>query len=99
MTSLYRVAYDISNDKRRCLIAHWLEDRGQRVQYSVFDCELGSHQLGAFVSSLQAMIDDAEDRIVIYPLCLKCLKSAEQPSAYSDCGEPQVLNRKGFHIL
>jgi len=37
---LILVSYDIPNDRRRVKIAKTLEDFGDRVQYSVFECDL-----------------------------------------------------------
>ncbi|MEW6376162.1 MAG: CRISPR-associated endonuclease Cas2, partial [Thermodesulfobacteriota bacterium] len=36
----YVVSYDIPDDQRRIKIAKILEDFGDRVQYSVFECLL-----------------------------------------------------------
>ena len=39
------VSYDISDDKRRRMVAKLLEGYGYRVQYSVFECDLSLKQL------------------------------------------------------
>ncbi|MGV2391312.1 MAG UNVERIFIED_CONTAM: CRISPR-associated endonuclease Cas2 [Microcystis novacekii LVE1205-3] len=38
------VSYDISDDKRRTKIHNTLKSYGQRVQYSVFECDLTDTQ-------------------------------------------------------
>lgn len=45
---LYLISYDIAVDKRRTKIAKLLEGFGQRVQYSVFECDLTTKQYGLF---------------------------------------------------
>ena len=39
------ISYDIPADKRRTKLAQLLENYGQRVQYSVFECLLTGRQL------------------------------------------------------
>ncbi len=41
---LYLISYDIPIDKRRLAIARMLEGSGQRVQRSVFECDLSDAQ-------------------------------------------------------
>lgn len=40
MANFWLVCYDVRDDKRRQLLAKLLEQRCQRVQYSVFECPL-----------------------------------------------------------
>jgi CRISPR-associated protein Cas2 len=40
MTKLWLVCYDVADDKRRNKLAKLMEQRCQRVQYSVFECPL-----------------------------------------------------------
>ena len=41
---LYLIAYDISIDARRTKLAELLEGFGQRVQRSVFECDLNERE-------------------------------------------------------
>ena len=45
MTTLYLIAYDISNDKRRTKIHKTLCGFGQCTQYSSFECFLNEKEL------------------------------------------------------
>jgi CRISPR-associated protein Cas2 len=45
---LYVISYDIPDDKRRKKIADLLEGYGQRVQYSVFECQLNREKYNDF---------------------------------------------------
>ena len=40
MTDLWLVCYDVRHDKRRNRLAKLLEQRCERVQYSVFECPI-----------------------------------------------------------
>lgn len=70
MTPLYVVvAYDIEDDRRRARIARLLEGYGERVQYSVFECELEERHLQRLVRSLQRLLEPG-DAVRIYRLPL-----------------------------
>jgi len=68
------VAYDIADPKRLHHVARVCEDWGVRVQYSVFECRLEADAFDKFWEALQAEIDPAEDRLVAYPVCLRCAR-------------------------
>ena len=67
------VSYDIPNDKRRLKIAKILEDYGDRVQYSVFECDLPEKQFQKLVKELEQVLEESEDSIRIYLLCQTCV--------------------------
>lgn len=71
------VTYDIPADKRRNKIAKILEDYGQRVQYSVFECNLTGKQLEALRRELTKVIDEQADSIRLYYLCAACAEKVE----------------------
>jgi len=50
------VAYDIEDDRRRTRIARTLEGYGERVQYSVFECELDEARLRRLVQALERQL-------------------------------------------
>lgn len=63
------ISYDISNDKRRRLMAKLLEGHGYRVQYSVFECDLTTKQLRALQKKLRPLVKAKEmDSVRFYPL-------------------------------
>ena len=66
----YLVSYDISDDKRRNKVFDILEGQGDRVQYSVFFCDLSSSERVALESELTSIINSAEDQIIFADLGL-----------------------------
>lgn len=65
------VCYDVADDKRRLQVSNELENFGQRVQYSVFECHLSDAQLAELQERLIALIDVSVDKLRFYPLCGK----------------------------
>ncbi len=63
------VAYDIADDRRRHRVASELENFGQRVQYSVFECHLSPAQFKALQDRLAKLIVEAQDRVRFSTLC------------------------------
>src|SRR6266511_1773180 len=53
---LYVISYDISVDRRRARVAKLLEGFGQRVQYSVFECDLTESQYAVLQRNLRRML-------------------------------------------
>ncbi len=71
---LYLVSYDISDTPRRTKISKILDDFGDRVQYSVFECLIDNELLEKMVLRLQKVVKEAEDSIRIYSVCGNCEK-------------------------
>ena len=71
------IAYDIVSDRRRNKVAQLLANCGERVQYSVFECELTPERLGELRERLVALVNPRRDRIHLYPLCQACLGRAQ----------------------
>lgn len=65
------VAYDIVNNRRRARVANELENFGQRVQLSVFECYLNGSELQELAGRLARLIDYSRDKIYYYRLCRK----------------------------
>ncbi len=65
------VLYDIRNPRRLRRVARLMEGYGQRVQHSVFECDLGEAELNRLQDRLQNLMDPTEDRIHCFPLCGK----------------------------
>lgn len=75
-TTLYVIAYDISDDKRRTRIFKVLCGYGSWTQYSLFECWLTKQHL----LELRAKLKDhlkAGDSVRIYPLCKQCVVRVE----------------------
>lgn len=76
-TTLYLVAYDIPNNKRRMKIHKALCGFGHWTQYSMFECFLTPRQYVQLRERLAALIDPQEDSLRIYPLCADCVQRVE----------------------
>jgi CRISPR-associated protein Cas2 len=74
MRRLWAVCYDIVDDGRRRRVANALEDHGERVQESVFECYLDAAALAGLRGRLAELIDAKEDTVRWYPLCSWCTK-------------------------
>ncbi len=77
------IAYDISDAKIRRQISKHLENHGQRIQYSVFECRLNKKQQHQLHHTLTQLID-SWDKIRWYPLCRCC----EQDIHWQGNGKP-----------
>jgi CRISPR-associated protein Cas2 len=65
------VSYDITDDRRRVRVASEMENFGQRVQLSVFECHLLARDLARLKKRLRELIDRKHDRVRYYSLCAK----------------------------
>jgi len=68
----YVVAYDIRDDKRRLKLYKALHGFGLSVQRSVFECSLDEDEREHMVNVVKSHVDEAEDKVSIYPLCGEC---------------------------
>lgn len=64
MRKFYFISYDITDDKRRNRVARILLDYGERVQYSVFCCQVNKRELLKLQKSLKIEINNNEDQIL-----------------------------------
>ncbi len=71
MKNLYLIAYDISNNKKRNKVAELLEQYGERINLSVFECMLTHKQVDELSEKLKQMIAKT-DSIKIYFICKSC---------------------------
>jgi len=65
---LILIAYDVCQPKRLVKVAKLLENWGERVQYSVFECRLEENSFEHLWAALCDLIDENEDRLVAYRL-------------------------------
>ena len=69
----YVIAYDIEDDAVRSRVAKVLEGYGQRVQQSVFECDLDERSLRSLVDALMSGLGDQEaGNIRLYRTCADC---------------------------
>ncbi|MTJ07795.1 CRISPR-associated endonuclease Cas2 [Anabaena sp. UHCC 0204] len=69
MPKLWLVCYDVKDDKRRTKLAKLIEQRCQRVQYSVFECPLDDKELNYQLEKRWLkVLKLSEDNLRVYPL-------------------------------
>lgn len=76
-STLYIIAYDISNDKRRTKVHKILSGFGEWTQYSLFECFLDKRDLVRLRARLDDVLEPEEDSVRLYPVCAVCLDRVE----------------------
>ena len=75
------VSYDIQDDRLRRQVSKVCEAYGQRVQYSVFECDLTKEQMQEFKDRLNTQRRNGQttptDSIRLYSLCSECSGKVE----------------------
>lgn len=64
----YLVAYDIREDRRLRNVASCMEGYGDRIQYSVFVCDLSDHEAVIMRGDVEARMKLSEDSVMIIDL-------------------------------
>jgi len=77
LETLYVIAYDIPNDRRRTRVHKILCGFGEWTQYSLFECFLDARELVQLRAKLQAILEPDEDSVRIYPLNADCRSAVE----------------------
>jgi CRISPR-associated protein Cas2 len=72
-SSLYVVAYDIPDDKRRTRVHKILKGFGQWTEYSLFECFLTKKELLQMRAKLDRYLNSQQDRVRVYSICENCL--------------------------
>jgi CRISPR-associated protein Cas2 len=80
-TTLYVIAYDITNNRRRTKVHKALCGFGRWTQYSLFECFLTPRQRIQLRQRLDDLIDPTEDSVRVYPLCTACVERTETVGA------------------
>ncbi len=76
-SSLYVIAYDIPDDKRRTQVHKALKGFGQWTEFSLFECFLTKKELLQMRAKLNEHLHVGEDRVRIYLICENCLPKIE----------------------
>lgn len=76
-STLYVVAYDIPDDRRRTKVHKVLQGFGQWTEFSLFECFLTKKELLQMRAKLDKHLDAHKDRVRIYTLCDNCLAKVE----------------------
>lgn len=71
------VSYDIHDPKRLARVARTMKDYGERVLYSVFECNLSGEGFERMKEKVEHIIDPMEDSVRYYFLCGKCIENVE----------------------
>jgi CRISPR-associated protein Cas2 len=66
------VAYDVSDDGTRAKLAALLGSMGERLQRSVFQCELSDEQLAVVLRRADTLIDHDGDSVHLFAQCTEC---------------------------
>lgn len=64
----YLLAYDIRDQRRLHAVAKCAEGFGDRIQYSVFVCDLSDMELVHLKANLETLIDRRQDSIMVIDL-------------------------------
>jgi len=59
------VSYDVTDDRRRNRVAKTMNNFGDRVQYSVFSCQLNPRELVQLGRELRGILDHNDDQVLI----------------------------------
>lgn len=92
-TQFVLVCYDIPDDRRRTKVMQTLLDFGQRVQYSVFECDLKGKDMDRLLKKLKRLVNQEEDSVRFYFLCESCLPKALVMGVQTGLEEPRVVAR------
>jgi len=76
-TTLYIIAYDLPNNRRRTKVHKLLSGVGRWTQYSLFECYLNELELLTLRAKLAKIVDEEADSIRFYPLCAACVKKVD----------------------
>ena len=91
---MHLVMYDISDDRCRMKMAGYLEDRGQRIQESVFECRFTREELEHALEGMKNILGEHTGNVRIYPLCAECRAKA------LGIGEIQKsIGKEGFAVF
>ena len=72
MRHVWLICYDIASNKRRYRVDRLLANYGERIQYSVYQTILSKSTLNKVRKDLRLIIDEHEDRINYYHICVWC---------------------------
>ncbi len=71
------ISYDVVDDKKRIKLMKFLKDYGDRVQKSVFECNLSPKIYEKLKAGVEEIIDQKKDRVRYYKICKGCIGRIE----------------------
>jgi CRISPR-associated protein Cas2 len=87
------VSYDIVDDRIRNTVMKFLKNFGERIQLSVFECDLEEEMYRKMKRGVEGLIDKKKDRVRYYRLCKGCVGKV----VISGWGE--IREDEGFNIV
>lgn len=69
----FLVCYDIPDDSKRTKLARWLDGFGDRIQFSVFECEIDGELMEEMWAGVLRLVDPAVDKVGLVPVCGACV--------------------------
>ncbi|MDY3939326.1 MAG: CRISPR-associated endonuclease Cas2 [Spirochaetia bacterium] len=75
---IYFVSYDIADVKRLQKTAKILENFGERIQYSFFECEIEEKQKNIMIGKILKIIDPRQDCLIVFPVCETCFRKIRE---------------------
>lgn len=69
---LVMISYDIVDNKERLKVMKFLRDYGERVQKSVFECNLTPQTYQKVKNGVEEIINKRKDRVRYYRICKEC---------------------------
>lgn len=85
------VSYDITEDKRLRRISGLLRGYGERVQYSVFLCQLTEKDLVVLSEKIKDIINHKEDQVILIGLGPVAGKQDSLPGRWQVIGAPLTI--------
>lgn len=71
------ISYDVVKDKDRIKLMKFLKDYGERVQKSVFECNLSHETYEKVKKGVEEIINKRKDRVRYYRICKGCIGKIE----------------------
>lgn len=71
------ISYDVVKDKDRIKLMKFLKDYGERVQKSVFECNLSRETYERVKKGVEEIINKRKDRVRYYRICQGCMERIE----------------------
>jgi CRISPR-associated protein Cas2 len=90
----FLVAYDIADPVRLRRVCAVMEEHGDRLQYSVFLCDLGAAEIAELESTVTSLMNLAEDSVVEIDL-----GPVVHPAAIRVLGKRRTLPSHGPQIV
>jgi CRISPR-associated protein Cas2 len=87
------VSYDIVENGTRSKVMKFLKNFGERIQLSVFECDLDKSRYRKMKEGVSGLINKKIDRVRFYPLCRACIDGV------IICGFGEIRENEGFELI